>query len=351
MTPPSLFPEVLTCVLSRVFHIETMANNSSVQDMDCRHKDFPVSSILFSELEREPAILALTITAAVLCVATVILYFLTIKFIYAHRRLEGMKINKYKVIVMLGLYPLVSCVCMLSLLLPRTTMIAELTIAMYMALCIIMFVRIVVDYMGGFKAVCKEMEGEEMSFRTGPCCCCCCCPGVNKQRVNRVNLKRVNFMTLQGAVVRPVITVLALILWADNRYILGEDMSPSAASLYLNLIGAVSSMVAMWAMMVTFRSLRVRLSDYNIGKKFAALQLTIVVVNLQGFVFQILAKYNIPECVKALSSTVRAYRSDHFLLIVEMLLLMIFARFAFRRKEESYRPPSREDREKLQSSS
>ena len=34
--------------------------------------------------------------------------------------------------------------------------------------------------------------------------------------------------------------------------------------------------------------------------------------------------------------------SDHFLLIVEMLLLMIFARFAFRRKEESYRPPSRE---------
>lgn len=84
-------------------------------------------------------------------------------------------------------------------------------------------------------------------------------------------------------------------------------MSPSAASLYLNLIGAVSSMVAMWAMMVTFRSLRVRLSDYNIGKKFAALQLTIVVVNLQGFVFQILAKYNIPECVKALSSTVRAY--------------------------------------------
>lgn len=41
----------------------------------------------------------------------------------------------------------------------------------------------------------------------------------------RVNLKRVNFMTLQGAVVRPVITVLALILWADNRYILGEDVS------------------------------------------------------------------------------------------------------------------------------
>lgn len=32
-------------------------------------------------------------------------------------------------------------------------------------------------------------------------------------------------MTLQGAVVRPVITVLALILWADNRYILGEDVS------------------------------------------------------------------------------------------------------------------------------
>ena len=62
-----------------------------------------------TELEREPAILGLTITAAVLCVATVILYVLTIKFIYTHRRLEGMKINKYKIIVMLGLYPVRSC--------------------------------------------------------------------------------------------------------------------------------------------------------------------------------------------------------------------------------------------------
>lgn len=32
-------------------------------------------------------------------------------------------------------------------------------------------------------------------------------------------------MTLQGAFVRPIITIVALILWADKRYILGEDVS------------------------------------------------------------------------------------------------------------------------------
>ncbi|XP_052685426.1 organic solute transporter subunit alpha-like isoform X2 [Crassostrea angulata] len=324
-----------------------MTNSSIEEDVGCRHTDFPVSIVLFSELERQPVILGLTIAAGFMCIATVVLYFVTLRFLYSHRRLEGIKINKYKVIVMLGLYPLVSCVCMLSLLLPRTTMIAELMIAMYMAVCILMFVRMVVDYMGGFKAVCKEMEGEQMSFRTPPCCCCCCCPGVYKQKVNSTNLKRVNLMTLQGAFVRPIITIVALILWADKRYILGEDMSPSAASLYLNLIGAVSSLVAMWAMMVTFRSLRSQLQDYNVGKKFAALQLTIVVVNIQGFLFQILAKYNIPECVRALSSTVRAYRSNYFILIIEMLLLMIFARIAFKRKEESYKATTREIQEKL----
>lgn len=319
-----------------------MTNSSIEEDVGCRHTDFPVSIVLFSELERQPVILGLTIAAGFMCIATVVLYFVTLRFLYSHRRLEGIKINKYKVIVMLGIYPLVSCVCMLSLLLPRTTMIAELMIAMYMAVCILMFVRMVVDYMGGFKAVCKEMEGEQMSFRTPPCCCCCCCPGVYKQKVNSTNLKRVNLMTLQGAFVRPIITIVALILWADKRYILGEDMNPSAASLYLNLIGAVSSLVAMWAMMVTFRSLRSQLQDYNVGKKFAALQLTIVVVNIQGFLFQILAKYNIPECVRALSSTVRAYRSNYFILIIEMLLLMIFARIAFKRKEESYKATTRE---------
>lgn len=36
-------------------------------------------------------------------------------------------------------------------------------------------------------------------------------------------------MTLQGAVIRPIITVIAMILWADERYILGEDVS------YVNL--------------------------------------------------------------------------------------------------------------------
>lgn len=84
-------------------------------------------------------------------------------------------------------------------------------------------------------------------------------------------------------------------------------MSPTAASMYINLFGAVSSLVSMWAMTVTFRTLKDRLQDYKIGMKFAALQLTIVVVNIQGSVFQILARYNIPECVRVLSSTVRAY--------------------------------------------
>ncbi|XP_048761786.1 organic solute transporter subunit alpha-like [Ostrea edulis] len=312
--------------------------NNESKEIDCTQtvKDFPVSSVLFSELEKQPAILGLTITAAVMCLTTVVLYFETFKFIHGHGHLQGIKINKHKVLIMVGLYPLVSCACMLSLVLPRTTMIAELMIAMYMSLCILMFVRLVVDYMGGFKAVCKEMEGESMSFRTPPCCCCCCCPGLRKQTVNRLNLKRVNLMTLQGAVIRPIITVIAMILWADERYILGEDMSPTAASMYINLFGAVSSLVSMWAMTVTFRTLKDRLQDYKIGMKFAALQLTIVVVNIQGSVFQILARYNIPECVRVLSSTVRAYRSNYFLLVLEMLLLMIFARFAFKRKEEIY---------------
>lgn len=38
-------------------------------------------------------------------------------------------------------------------------------------------------------------------------------------------------MTLQGAFVRPIITIVALILWADKRYILGEDVSEKVKKL------------------------------------------------------------------------------------------------------------------------
>lgn len=87
-----------------------MTNSSIEEDVGCSHTDFPVSVVLFSELEKQPVILGLTIAAGFMCVATVILYFVTLRFLYSHRRLEGIKINKYKVIVMLGLYPVHGCV-------------------------------------------------------------------------------------------------------------------------------------------------------------------------------------------------------------------------------------------------
>lgn len=39
-----------------------------------------------------------------MCIVIVVLYFVILRFLYSYRRLEGIKINKYKVIVMLGFY-------------------------------------------------------------------------------------------------------------------------------------------------------------------------------------------------------------------------------------------------------
>ena len=77
------------------------------------------------------------------------------------------------------------------------------------------------------------------------------------------------------------------------------------AYLYLAVVNAVSTLTAMYGLIVLYRTSRVFLNKQSITQKFVVLQLVLVIHNLQGFIFVALAKFHLPPCSGRLSSSVR----------------------------------------------
>nr|KAG5700074.1 hypothetical protein BaRGS_029824 [Batillaria attramentaria] len=108
--------------------------------------------------------------------------------------------------------------------------------------------------------------------------------------------------------------------------------SPDSVSTYFLVVSSVSTLLAMYGLVVLFRSTRRHLETHNVTPKFFVLQLMLVVLNLQGFVIKFLADRHIPPCSNGvISSVVRGEAIQHMLLIAETFLLALGARVVYRK--------------------
>lgn len=291
----------------------------------CTNK-FPSTDRLYKELADDIPIIILTALSACCTIATICLY--TEEVIFLHKNYKQ-KTKRTKICCILALYPVVSFTSMLTLLVPRSVLIGEFVASIYLAFCIVQFVGLIFEYFGGDLEMLRDFENDDISFRTPPCCCCCFC--LSKVRFTKCTLKVIKVMVLQVAVVRPVVLFIAAVLWTDGRYAPGNEINPKSSTLYINIINVASVLFAMYGKMVTFRATAERLKNFKLGLKFGSLQLGIVVINLQTSVLSIFGKAGLPHCSGIGSSLVRSSRTNHFLLTMEMLLIAILARFAYRR--------------------
>ncbi|XP_048255511.1 organic solute transporter subunit alpha-like [Haliotis rufescens] len=195
-----------------------------------------------------------------------------------------------------------------------------------------LFLFLLIHYHGGDQALIDHMSGETINLRSPPVACCCvCCP---KIAVNEKILFRIRMSVLQFAILRPIFVLLTAVLWADNKYQNGK-MSPKQASLYISVLNGVSTLTAMYGLILVFRASRKHLKVFNIVPKFICMQLVLVFSNLQGLVFNILASSNLPPCTPILPSTERGSVWNHLIVILEMFLLALLARRFYRRIEET----------------
>ncbi|OWF39085.1 organic solute transporter subunit alpha-like [Mizuhopecten yessoensis] len=296
--------------------------------MSCS-QDFPYTSVLYSELGGETGTIAITVIAGVLSFLTLINFLEEVWFFSKH---YDDKQTRPKILCLLALYPIVSCNALLSLLIPKATPIAEFLSALFLSFCVLQFIRLVADYFGGTNAMVQAFEGETVTFRTPPCCCCCCC--LTQVKLTRKTLKFIKIIVLQLSFVRPGILYVLSILHSDGRYHLDQSSEPSQIYLWLKVISTISTLFAIYGLVVTFFAARRKLSLPRFHLKAATLKLTLLVFDMQLTILLALARYEKITCEGSRGSFVRSISIHNFMLIIEVFLIAVLARFAYRFTEQ-----------------
>ncbi|XP_021378118.1 organic solute transporter subunit alpha-like isoform X2 [Mizuhopecten yessoensis] len=297
--------------------------------MNCS-KEFPTTGVLYKLLSSDTAVLALTaITCTITCI-TIGLFAEEVWFLFHHCH-ESSK--RTKIILLLALYPIVSFASSLCILVPTSTLIGEFVSSIYLSFCIFIFVNLAIECFGGLNNMLNEYYDQTISFRTGPCCCFCI--WLRYIPLTRRTMTLIKGLVLQVAILRPLNMFILAVMWSDGKFELNQQTDFTNPAAYFNLVNTVSTLLAIYGLMVTFRATREKLKTYRMTPRFISLQGALLFINLQSFITGFLGRAGIPECSNTIGSTVRASRVNHFLLIMEMFLLALLARYAYRAVEET----------------
>ncbi|XP_033738289.1 organic solute transporter subunit alpha-like [Pecten maximus] len=298
-------------------------------DLNCS-KDFPTTEVLYQLLSSDVTVLIFTIIDVVISCIVIGLFAEEVWFLFNNCHDSS---KRTKTILLLALYPVVVSASTLCILVPTSTLIGEFVSSIYLSFCVYIFVNLVIDYLGGLNNVLCNYKDRTISFRTGPCCCCCVC--LDSIPITRRTMMVIKGLVLQVAILRPILLFFLAVLWSDGKYSLQQQSDFTNPASYINLVNAVSTLLSIYGLMVTFRSTRVKLKTYRLTLKFISLQGSLLFMNVQSFITGFLGRAGIPECSNTIGSPIRASRVNHFLLVLEMFLFALLARFAYRTVEES----------------
>ncbi|KAK7100888.1 organic solute transporter subunit alpha-like [Littorina saxatilis] len=287
----------------------------------------PSSEVYFKELTVQEKVLVGVST--LLCVGVLLLFADKVWFILRHYGNRGRpRLIKHKSLVLVGLYPVAAVTSLLAVFIPRSTLLCDFLASSYLAVCLYEFTSLIVLYFGGKSQLIHTAQATGFRLRTPPCCCCCCCcPTV---KVTARNLTRLQMMVIQTAFIQPIVSFVSVVLWTDDKYN-PNVTAPNSPATYLSAISTVSTLCAVYGLVILFRSTRRYLATHSVTPKFLVMQLVLLANNLQSAVLRLLADSGVPFCVGSLGSSVRADAIQHELVIAEMFLLAFFARLVYRK--------------------
>lgn len=262
------------------------------------------------------------------CIATIALFIEQAVYVYRHFGTYG---RRSKTIVVLGIYPVFSFTALLGYVIPRAGTLCDLMANMYLSICMLQFMRLLVDYFGGSKRVWNQVEGTNVILRTPPCCCCIVCLPVIK--FNRRVFIKLQMLVMQVALVRPLLMFIAAVLWADGAYTPGV-IAANNAYIYIATVNVSSTMWAVYALIVLKNTFSEALKEFNIGGKFISLQLVLLLSVIPNLFLNILVQYGVIPCDTLFSSKARGERIYHMFMVIMMLPVALMGRFFYRRKHQ-----------------
>ena len=96
-------------------------------------------------------------------------------FIFRRRQTWG---RPLKTVWMLGLYPMFSWMALADLLVPRSDGLGSMAALIYLAVSLVVFMRLIVSYFGSKARMLTTIKASKYNLRSMPCCCIPCMPKV-----------------------------------------------------------------------------------------------------------------------------------------------------------------------------
>ncbi|XP_032889062.1 organic solute transporter subunit alpha-like [Amblyraja radiata] len=228
-----------------------------------------------------------------------------------------------------GAAPVIASTSCIGMWVPLASMITDLTTAVYFAIVIHKFQRMMIEEFGGDEAFLERFENTPVKMSTGPCCCCCLCIPFGK--ISRRLMFILKIGTFQLAFLRPVLMIFTLVLWVNGTFSL-DDLTPSGPAIWINTSLGVSTILALWPIGIVFNKVKVELKNQKIIPKFTLYQISFILTQLQAAILNITALSGGIACAPPFSPTARAGYMNQQLLIMEMFIITILSRIYYRRK-------------------
>ncbi|XP_078265262.1 organic solute transporter subunit alpha [Rhinoraja longicauda] len=244
-----------------------------------------------------------------------------------------------------GAAPVIASTSCIGLWVPLASMITDLTTAVYFAIVIHKFQRMMIEEFGGDEAFLERFENTPVKISTGPCCCCCLCLPFGK--ISRRLMFMLKMGTFQLAFLRPVLMIFTLVLWVNGTFSL-DDLTPSGPAIWINSSLGVSTIIALWPIGIVFNKVKVELKNQKIIPKFALYQISFILTQLQAAIINITALSGGIACAPPFSPTARAGYMNQQLLIMEMFIITILSRIYYRRKYNPLEIDEMQDSKKSQ---
>ncbi|KAJ8278152.1 hypothetical protein GJAV_G00084450 [Gymnothorax javanicus] len=298
-----------------------MNDTIHIFDPRCR-QDPPLAIDIITQLDMFGIILYALLTL----MATLSMLMYIEECIYIYRKVSTPK--KTSINWVNGAAPVIATMSCLGMWIPRSTMFTDMTSGSFFAIVVYKFLIMMVEECGGDEAFLRRCAKTTFRINTGPCCCCCPC--LPRVAVTRRTLFLLKLGAFQFALLKPVLSILSIILWTNGNFDVA-DMEITGAAIWINPFIGVLTITALWPVAITFLNMRPTLQCMRIVPKYAMYQLVLVLSQLQSAIINILAMNGTIACAPPYSSQARGYLMSQQLLIVEMFIITLVNRLLFRR--------------------
>ncbi|KAK2582471.1 hypothetical protein KPH14_004777 [Odynerus spinipes] len=224
---------------------------------------------------------------------------------------------KANVISILSVYPIASICSLTAIAIPRAQLLSEAVTQVFLTMSLYRLYLMLVDV--GRRKVTKAPT---LMLKVGPCCCWPCLPFPTLEMID-ANLSWIRVIVLQLPIVQGLLYFISLVIAVD------EQRTMATYFTWFQPFVVISIFFAMYGITVVSKTLHGALPGAKLNHKTLVSQMVLLFSKAQAFIVKSLIYTGLFPCNPPIAPVVYINVTQNSLMLIEMLLLCIAARYLY----------------------